>query len=209
MEDGTPYPAVLLTAGESDSRVDPMHARKMAARLQAATSSGKPVLLREETRAGHGQGKPVSKLLEEWTDVWTLPLRRARPDSWRANISHAPGPPRLLAPPPARPFNEERLLLDRRLETLRRILPEGPTPQVDIAVVRELADQARLARTEILPRPSLEAGPRGTTPVELTAVGRFADVDRFFRQVALHHRLLDVESLVLTATPEDVVKLTP
>ena len=70
--DGTAYPAVLLTAGESDSRVDPMHARKMAARLQAATSSGRPVLLRQETRAGHGQGKPVSKLLEEWTDVWSF-----------------------------------------------------------------------------------------------------------------------------------------
>jgi prolyl oligopeptidase len=68
--DGTPYPAVLLTSGESDSRVDPMHARKMAARLQAATSSGRPVLLRLETRAGHGQGKPISKVLEEWTDVW-------------------------------------------------------------------------------------------------------------------------------------------
>jgi prolyl oligopeptidase len=70
--DGTPYPAVLLTAGESDSRVDPMHARKMTARLQAATSSPRPVLLRQETRAGHGQGKPVSKLLEEWTDVWSF-----------------------------------------------------------------------------------------------------------------------------------------
>jgi prolyl oligopeptidase len=70
--DGTAYPAVLLTAGESDSRVDPMHARKMAARLQVATSSARPVLLRQETRAGHGQGKPVSKLLEEWTDVWSF-----------------------------------------------------------------------------------------------------------------------------------------
>jgi prolyl oligopeptidase len=70
--DGTAYPAVLLTTGESDSRVDPMHARKMAARLQAASSSGKPVLLRLETRAGHGQGKPISKVLEEWTDVWSF-----------------------------------------------------------------------------------------------------------------------------------------
>ena len=70
--DGARYPAVLLTAGESDSRVDPMHARKMAARLQAASSSGRPVLLRQETRAGHGQGKPVFKLLEEWTDVWSF-----------------------------------------------------------------------------------------------------------------------------------------
>jgi prolyl oligopeptidase len=72
VRDGTPYPAVLLTTGESDSRVDPLHARKMAARLQAATSSAHPVLLRIETRAGHGQGKPLSKSLEEWTDVWAF-----------------------------------------------------------------------------------------------------------------------------------------
>jgi prolyl oligopeptidase len=70
--DGTPYPAVLVTAGEQDSRVDPMHARKLAARLQAASSSGRPVLLRVEPRAGHGQGKPVSKQLEELTDVWAF-----------------------------------------------------------------------------------------------------------------------------------------
>ena len=70
--EGRAYPAVLLTVGEADSRVDPMHARKMAARLQAATSSDRPVLLRQETRAGHGQGKPVSKLLEEWTEVWSF-----------------------------------------------------------------------------------------------------------------------------------------
>jgi prolyl oligopeptidase len=70
--DGVAYPAALLTTGESDSRVDPMHARKMAARLQAATSSGRPVLLRVETRAGHGQGKPLAKVVEEWTDVWTF-----------------------------------------------------------------------------------------------------------------------------------------
>jgi prolyl oligopeptidase len=72
VRDGTPYPAVLLTTGESDSRVDPLHARKMAARLQAATSSAHPILLRIETRAGHGQGKPLSKTLEEWTDVWAF-----------------------------------------------------------------------------------------------------------------------------------------
>ncbi len=83
--DGTSYPAVLITTGESDSRVDPMHARKMAARLQAATSSGRAVLLRSESRAGHGQGKPISRVLEEWTDVWafladsTAPLPPIRP----------------------------------------------------------------------------------------------------------------------------------
>jgi prolyl oligopeptidase len=49
-----------------------MHARKMAARLQAATCSGRPVLLRVETRAGHGQGKPLAKMVDEWTDVWTF-----------------------------------------------------------------------------------------------------------------------------------------
>ncbi len=70
--DGADYPAVLITTGESDSRVDPMHARKMAARLQAATGSGRAVLLRSESRAGHGQGKPISGVLEEWVDVWSF-----------------------------------------------------------------------------------------------------------------------------------------
>ncbi|HSH22647.1 MAG TPA: prolyl oligopeptidase family serine peptidase [Acidimicrobiales bacterium] len=69
--DGTCYPAVLLTTAESDSRVDPCHARKFAARLQAATSCGDdhPVLLRVEERAGHGQGKPVGKQADEAADV--------------------------------------------------------------------------------------------------------------------------------------------
>jgi len=69
---GTAYPAILLTTAESDSRVDPMHARKMAARLQAATASDRPILLRTETRAGHGIGKPLSKQIEEASDVWSF-----------------------------------------------------------------------------------------------------------------------------------------
>jgi prolyl oligopeptidase len=69
---GTAYPAVLLATAESDTRVDPMHARKMAARLQASTSSGRPVLLRLESRAGHGAGKPLAKVLDELTDTWTF-----------------------------------------------------------------------------------------------------------------------------------------
>jgi prolyl oligopeptidase len=69
---GTPYPAVLLATAESDTRVDPMHARKMAARLQAATASGRPVLLRLEAQAGHGAGKPLTKVLDELTDTWTF-----------------------------------------------------------------------------------------------------------------------------------------
>jgi prolyl oligopeptidase len=69
---GTSYPAVLLATAESDTRVDPMHARKMAARLQAASVSGHPVLLRLESRAGHGAGKPLTKVLDELTDTWTF-----------------------------------------------------------------------------------------------------------------------------------------
>ena len=71
---GTAYPAVLLTAAESDRRVDPLHARKMAARLQAATSSERPILLRLETKAGHGAGKPRAKVLDELTDSWSFVL---------------------------------------------------------------------------------------------------------------------------------------
>jgi len=69
---GTAYPAVLLTTAAADSRVDPLHARKMAARLQAANSSAQPILLRQETRAGHGAGRPRSLTLDEQTDVWSF-----------------------------------------------------------------------------------------------------------------------------------------
>jgi prolyl oligopeptidase len=75
VRDGVAYPAVLLATAESDTRVDPMHARKMAARLQAATSADRPVLLRLESRAGHGAGKPLSKVLDELTDIWTFVFR--------------------------------------------------------------------------------------------------------------------------------------
>ncbi|HWA15669.1 MAG TPA: prolyl oligopeptidase family serine peptidase [Gemmatimonadales bacterium] len=69
---GTKYPAVLLATAESDTRVDPLHARKMAARLQAATSGDAPILLRLESQAGHGAGKPVSKVLDELVDTWSF-----------------------------------------------------------------------------------------------------------------------------------------
>jgi prolyl oligopeptidase len=72
VRDGTAYPAVLLEAAESDSRVDALHGRKMAARLQAATSSDQPILLRLETKAGHGAGKPRGKLVDELTDTWSF-----------------------------------------------------------------------------------------------------------------------------------------
>jgi prolyl oligopeptidase len=72
VRDGEQYPAVLLATAASDTRVDPMHARKMAARLQAATGSGRPVLLRLESKAGHGAGKPLNKVLDELTDTWTF-----------------------------------------------------------------------------------------------------------------------------------------
>jgi prolyl oligopeptidase len=74
VKEGTKYPAVLLATAEADSRVDALHARKMAARLQAATASDRPVLLRLEPKAGHGAGKPRGKLLEELTDTWSFLL---------------------------------------------------------------------------------------------------------------------------------------
>jgi prolyl oligopeptidase len=72
VREGTPYPAVMLATAESDTRVDPMHARKMAARLQAATGSARPVLLRLESKAGHGAGKPIAKVVDELTDTWSF-----------------------------------------------------------------------------------------------------------------------------------------
>lgn len=68
---GTRYPSVLFTTAESDSRVDAHHAKKMAAAVQAATGSDNPILLWVETKAGHGQGKPLAKVIDSQVDVWT------------------------------------------------------------------------------------------------------------------------------------------
>lgn len=74
IKQGVSYPATLLTAGESDGRVHPLHARKMAAALQAANRGDNPILIQVQRRAGHGQGKPTSMALEESTDEWTFLL---------------------------------------------------------------------------------------------------------------------------------------
>jgi prolyl oligopeptidase len=68
--EGTCYPATLFTTAEGDSRVDPLHARKMAALLQAATScpDERPILMYQEGRAGHGVGKPVHQRADELAD---------------------------------------------------------------------------------------------------------------------------------------------
>ena len=73
---GQEYPAILFMTGDTDTRVDPMHAKKMAALMQAEAKNGaskeRPILLRIETKAGHGQGKPVAKQIEERTDMYSF-----------------------------------------------------------------------------------------------------------------------------------------
>ena len=73
---GAEYPAVLFMTADTDTRVDPMHAKKMAALMQAEARNGssktRPILLRIESKAGHGAGKPVAKQIEEFTDVYSF-----------------------------------------------------------------------------------------------------------------------------------------
>jgi prolyl oligopeptidase len=72
----TRYPAILFMTADSDMRVDPMHAKKMAALMQAEVGNGqsreRPILLRIEPKAGHGAGKPVSKQVEEGVDIYSF-----------------------------------------------------------------------------------------------------------------------------------------
>jgi len=63
--DGTAYPSVLFLTGANDPRVDPMHSRKMTARLQEASSSGRPVLLRTSSKTGHGSGTPLTEQIDK------------------------------------------------------------------------------------------------------------------------------------------------
>jgi prolyl oligopeptidase len=73
---GVEYPAILFMTGDFDTRVDPLHAKKMAALMQAEAKNGasktRPILLRIESKAGHGAGKPVTKQIEEFTDVYSF-----------------------------------------------------------------------------------------------------------------------------------------
>ncbi len=76
VKEGIEYPSILFMTADTDTRVDPMHAKKMAALLQAEAKNGqsqdRPILLRIETKAGHGAGKPVTKQIEESTDMYSF-----------------------------------------------------------------------------------------------------------------------------------------
>jgi prolyl oligopeptidase len=73
---GTEYPAIMFMTADTDTRVDPMHAKKMAALMQAEAANGqsreRPILLRIEPKAGHGAGKPITKQIEEFTDIYSF-----------------------------------------------------------------------------------------------------------------------------------------
>lgn len=70
--DGTRYPAVLVTTADHDDRVVPAHSFKYAATLQQADTGDRPKLIRIDSNAGHGAGKPISKTIDEWTDIYTF-----------------------------------------------------------------------------------------------------------------------------------------
>jgi prolyl oligopeptidase len=75
LKKGTCYPPTLVTTADHDDRVFPAHSFKFAAALQEAQGCDKPTLIRIETRAGHGAGKPTAKIIEEAADVWAFLIR--------------------------------------------------------------------------------------------------------------------------------------
>ena len=72
VKNGTRYPAILFLTGANDPRVDPMQSRKMTARLQEATSSGKPILLRTSANTGHGGGTALNERIEQQVDIYAF-----------------------------------------------------------------------------------------------------------------------------------------
>lgn len=74
LKDGTTYPSTMITTGDHDDRVVPAHSFKFAARLQEAHNGSNPVLIRIDVDAGHGAGKPISKTIDEQTDIWAFML---------------------------------------------------------------------------------------------------------------------------------------
>jgi len=78
---GTKYPATMVTTADTDDRVVPGHSFKFAAALQAAQTGDAPNLIRIETRAGHGAGKPTSKIIEEVADQWAFLVKSLKMNS--------------------------------------------------------------------------------------------------------------------------------
>ena len=72
LKKGTEYPATMVTTADTDDRVVPGHSFKFAAQLQAAQAGSNPTLIRIETKAGHGAGKPTAKIIEEAADLWAF-----------------------------------------------------------------------------------------------------------------------------------------
>ena len=70
--DGTEYPAIMVTTGDHDDRVVPAHSFKYAATLQASDTGDRPKLIRIDSKAGHGSGKPIAKVIEEQTDIYAF-----------------------------------------------------------------------------------------------------------------------------------------
>jgi prolyl oligopeptidase len=74
VKEGVNYPATLITTGDHDDRVVPAHSFKFAAQLQTKQAGNNPVLIRIETKAGHGAGTPVSKSIEQYADIFSFTL---------------------------------------------------------------------------------------------------------------------------------------
>jgi prolyl oligopeptidase len=72
LKPGTKYPPTLIATSDHDDRVVPGHSFKFAATMQADQAGSAPILIRIETKAGHGAGKPISKLIEEAADTWAF-----------------------------------------------------------------------------------------------------------------------------------------
>ncbi|MEQ8675705.1 MAG: prolyl oligopeptidase family serine peptidase [Aggregatilineales bacterium] len=72
VKEGVVYPATLVVTADMDDRVVPMHAKKFTAALQAADVGDNPIMLRLDTRSGHGMGKPTSKWIDEWADIYAF-----------------------------------------------------------------------------------------------------------------------------------------
>jgi prolyl oligopeptidase len=80
LEGGVQYPATLITTADTDDRVVPGHSFKFAAMIQACQSGTNPTLIRIETRAGHGAGKPTAKIIEEVADQWAFLAKNLKMD---------------------------------------------------------------------------------------------------------------------------------
>lgn len=168
LKKGVKYPATLITTADHDDRVVPAHSFKFAARLQEYYKGPNPALIRIETNAGHGAGKPTNKQIEEAADVWSFVMYNLGMQFDANPARTAQESARLLNPDGSMPSPEELKIREEKYRIEKAAGTVTPDPKTQEGVKGRTTTPAGVTRETTSPSapPSKATPVSGTTPVK-------------------------------------------